>query len=200
VPPAQTPALQASPVDLVVSVGAGSYTVPNVVGASGDAAKQILAGEPGKLIVAVASEANDTVPAGSVIRTEPSADAVVDKGSPITIVISTGPTQVQVPLLVGLREENARSALLEAGLIADPVTYKEVPFDSPNAGLVLEQSVPRGTAVDQSSSIGLVIGQAGPEPTTTTAAPTTTSTTTTTTAPPTTTTTIAPATVPTVGP
>jgi len=93
------------------------------------------------------------------------------------------------------------------GLIPNPVTTKDVPFGSPNDGLVLQQTIVAGTMVNSSSAIGLVIGKALPPPSTlpattqppattvtpttatpTTAAPTTTtSTTTTTTIAPTTT-------------
>jgi eukaryotic-like serine/threonine-protein kinase len=206
-PPALTPAKQATAVDLTVSQGAGKFTVVNVVGTPGDTAKSLLEGEPGKLVVTIASEANDTVPVGAVIRTEPGADTVVDKGSAITVVISTGPTQVVVPFLTGLTETNARSQLSEMGLIADPVTYSDVPFGSVNDKRVLEQSIPQGTSVNQSSSIGLIVGRALPEATTTTPPPTTTTTTlpattttpaptTTTTTPPTTTTATTPASAP----
>ena len=160
----------------------------NVVGTPGDTAKTLLQGPPGNLVVTIASEANDTVPVGFVIRTEPGADTVVDKGSPITVVISTGPTQVEVPLLTGLLEDNARDLLAEKGLIADPVTFEDLPFGNVNVGRVLSQSVAVGQHVNSSSSIGLVIGRALPEVTTTTAAPTTTVAVTTTTAPATTTT------------
>jgi len=201
-PPALTPAKQASVVTLTVSQGAGKFTVPRVVGAPGDTAKSILEGDPGHLVVTIASEANDTVPVGAVIRTEPSADTVVDKGSPITVVISSGPTQVEVPLLLGLLEQNARDLLADKGLIADPVTFQDLPFGNVNVGRVVSQSVAVGQHVNSSSSIGLVIGRALPEVTTTTAAPTTTSSTTTTAAA--TTTTAAPTTtsssVPSTGP
>jgi eukaryotic-like serine/threonine-protein kinase len=190
-PPALTPAKQSTPVNLTVSQGAGKFTIPRVVGAPGDTAKSILEGDPGHLVVTIASEANDTVPVGFVIRTEPGADTVVDKGSPITIVISTGPTQVEVPLLTGLLEGNARDLLAEKGLIADPVTFEDLPFGNVNVGRVVSQSVAVGQHVNSSSSIGLVIGRALPEVTTTTAAPTTTAAVTTTTAAPATTTTAA---------
>jgi len=190
-PPALTPVKQATAVNLTVSQGAGKFTVSNVVGTPGDTAKNLLQGPPGNLVVTIASEANDTVPVGFVIRTEPGADTVVDKGSPITIVISTGPTQVEVPLLTGLLEGNARDLLAEKGLIADPVTFEDLPFGNVNVGRVVSQSVAVGQHVNSSSSIGLVIGRALPEVTTTTAAPTTTVAVTTTTAAPATTTTAA---------
>ena len=174
-PPASTPAKQGTPVILTVSQGAGQFTIPGLAGAPQDVAKNLLQGDPGKLVVVLASENNDTVPSGDVIRTVPGPDTVVNKGSTITLYISTGPTPVVVPPLVGLTEANARSLLADKGLIAGPVTTKDYPFGSVNVGLVVEQSVAANQQVNSSTSIGLVIGKALPE-TTTTPVPTTTST------------------------
>ena len=172
-PPATTPAKQGSMVNLTVSQGKGTITVPNVLSTPADTAKTLLQGQPYGLVVTTANEANDTVPVGSVIRTDPAADIVVAKGSPITLYISTGPVQVEVPLLTGLLETKARDLLAEKGLIPDPVTYEDVAFGNPNDKRVISQSVQVGQKVNSSSSIGLVIGRALPAPTTTTVAPTT---------------------------
>jgi eukaryotic-like serine/threonine-protein kinase len=192
-PPADTPQKQGTVVNLVVSQGKGKISVPNVTGQQASAAKSLLESPSFGFVVTVADEANDTVPEGSVIRTDPPADTVVDKGSAITVFRSSGPTQVQVPLLVGLTETKATSLLAEKGLIAS-VTYQDVPFNSPNDKRVMSQSVPVNQLVDSSSTVGIVVGRALPAPTTvppTTQAPATTTTpapttTTTTTSPPTT--------------
>jgi beta-lactam-binding protein with PASTA domain/predicted Ser/Thr protein kinase len=201
-PIALTPLKQGSAVNMTVSQGKGKISVPNVVSTPSDTAKALLQGAPYNLAVATADEPNDSVPVGSVIRTDPAADTVVDKGSTITLYISTGPVQVQVPLLTGLLETKAREVLAEKGLLADPVTYSDVPFGSPNDKRVLSQSVPVGQSVNSSSSIALVVGRALPQATTTppttppTAAPTTAppATSPPTTTPPATTTTAAPTT------
>ena len=195
-PAATTPIKQGTAVNLTVSQGKGTVTVPNVVTTLGDTAKKLLAGDPYLFVVTVAEEPNDTVAAGNVVRTDPPADTVIDKGSPITIYISTGPVQVEVPLLTGLLETKARDLLAEKGLIPEPVTYTDVAYDSPNDKRVISQSIQVGTNVNSSSSIGLIIGRALPAPTTTpaTTSPPTTATPATTapviiTTPPTTTTT-----------
>jgi len=205
-PVALTMGKQGDQVNLTVSQGKGQVTIPSVSGLAADLAQSQLETQLG-LVVSRAQEPNDTVPVGTVIRTLPPADTVVDKGSTVQLVISTGPTQVAVPPLLGLTEAKARQLLATDGLIPNPVTTKDVPFGSPNDGLVLQQTIVAGTMVNSSSAIGLVIGKALPPPSTlpattqppattvtpttatpTTAAPTTTtSTTTTTTIAPTTT-------------
>ena len=130
-PAALAPQKQGTVVNLVVSQGKGKISVPNVTGQSGDTAKQLLESPAFGFVVTLAEEANDSVPKGSVIRTDPAADTVVDKGGAVTVYVSTGPTQVAVPLLIGLTETKAIDLLHEKGLI-ESITYQDVPFDNPN--------------------------------------------------------------------
>jgi len=186
-----SPQKQGTAVKLVVSQGKGKISVPNVTGQSADAAKSLLSSATFGFVVTVSNEPNDSVPKGSVIRTDPAADTVVDKGSPITLVVSDGPNQVAVPLLIGLTEAQATNLLAEKGLIVS-VTFQDVPFGNANDKRVMTQSIPVNQLVNSSSTVGIVVGKALPAPTTvppTTQAP---ATTTTTTSPPTTTTTTAP--------
>jgi beta-lactam-binding protein with PASTA domain/predicted Ser/Thr protein kinase len=191
-PPAGTPEKQGATVNLTVSQGKGKVTIVKVVNTPVDTAKSLLETQYG-LVVVTADENNDTVPAGSVIRTDPAADTVVDKGSTITLFVSTGPKQVAVPPLTGLTETAARNLLSERGLIADPVTYTDVPFGSVNDKRVLSQNIPLNTPVNSSSSVGIVVGRAVPQ---TTTAPTTPPTTPPTAAPTTTPATTPPTTTP----
>jgi beta-lactam-binding protein with PASTA domain/predicted Ser/Thr protein kinase len=175
-PVAETPQKQGSTVNLTVSQGKGKVNIVNVLGTPADTAKNLLSGEPYNLVVTTADEPNDAVPAGYVIRSDPAADTVVDKGSAITLYISTGPVQVKVPLLTGLLIDKARDLLAENGLIADPITFQDFQFGSVNDKRVISQSIPVGQSVNSSSSIGLVVGRALPQSTTippSTAAPTT---------------------------
>ena len=108
---------------------------------------------------------------------------MVRRGSEITLFVSSGPGKTNVPVLVGLLENEATTLLAsedhELTYIVEYVDL-ETPED-PNDGRVTEQSIRAGTEVDRGAEVIIVVGIA-PEPTTTT------STTTTTTVPPTTTT------------
>jgi serine/threonine-protein kinase len=187
----QTPAAlemakQDSVVSLVVSQGKGKVTVPDVVGQSGTSAKSLLESAVFGFTVTITSEPNDSVPLGSVIRTNPAVDAQVDKGSALTLFVSSGPTQVAVPPAIGLKEDQARALIASKGLITAPVIFQDVPFGSANDGRVLSISPAPGVLVNSSSTVTLTVGKALPAPTTTTT--TTLPPTTTTTAPATTTT------------
>ena len=179
-----------STVVVVLSAGPDSQAVPNVVGQAQDAAKSLLEGAPFKFVVTIQPEASDKVASGSVIRTDPAVGGQLAPGSPITIFVSTGVAQVQVPPVVGLTEAQAKNQLTAKGLTAN-VTLVNVPAGDPNDGRVISQSPTAGNLVAPASAVGLQVGRAVAPvtttttttipPTTTTTPPTTTTTTTTTT-------------------
>jgi serine/threonine-protein kinase len=165
-------------VTITISVGKGKVTVPNVLNLDQAVASNQL-GAAG-LVAKVAPEASPTVPTGAVVRTDPPVGTEVDKGSAVTLVVSSGPAPVEVPKLVGLTESAARDKLQELGLKAS-VTTTDVPNGSEQAGKVILQGTPETTKVPPGSTVTLTVGKALPPTTTTTIATTTTTTTTTTT-------------------
>jgi serine/threonine-protein kinase len=187
-PPATTLAKVGSTVNIVLSGGPDTQGVPDVVGQNQDNAKRFLEGTPFNFVVSVLPEASATVPAGAVIRTEPAVGSELASGSPITLIVSTGVQQVNVPPVVGQTEAVARNLITSKGLTAN-VTYVNVPFGDANDGRVISQSPTGGNLVAPNSPVGLQVGRAVAAPTTvppttvppTTVAPTTTTTTTTTT-------------------
>ncbi|MCT1775821.1 Stk1 family PASTA domain-containing Ser/Thr kinase [Brachybacterium sp. p3-SID957] len=83
-------------VTLVVASEAGPVAVPNVVGSTYEEAQQILQ-DAGGFGANPQREYHDSVPEGSVIRTEPAAQEQVERGSTITVVISRGPEPTPEP-------------------------------------------------------------------------------------------------------
>ena len=55
--------------------------------------------------------------AGLAIGTEPPAGTELERGSRVTLVISSGAKLVEVPSVVGLQQDLAESTLRDAGLI-----------------------------------------------------------------------------------
>ena len=86
-----------SAVDLVVSAGAVSVTVPNVVGLTQAAAESALTSVG--LIPSVSTAYSATVPGGNVISQNPSGGASVGLGSSVSLVVSLGaaPNDTQAP-------------------------------------------------------------------------------------------------------
>ncbi len=103
------------------------------------------------------SEGSDTVTLGNVIRTEPAGGQVVAPGSPIKIIISTGPDQVAVPNVRGLTEVDA---------IARITFFKLVPSASPSAtcaeadnGKVINQTPAFGQQVAPGAGVTITVCQ-----------------------------------------
>ncbi len=140
-----------------------STTVPNVVlevpdvnGLSEEGALLVLQEEGFR--VRLSREASDS-PVGLVLRTEPGVGTVTEDAF-ITMVISSGPAQIQVPNVVGSTEERAISQLEGQGF---SVTINTARHDTVGVGLVISQSPSGETQASSGSAIELVIS-AGPEP------------------------------------
>ena len=112
-PAANQEAPRGSEVTLFVSKGPADRPVPNVVDKTVAEASNLL-GQAG-FSVNQTSEASSSVEEGRVIRTDPPADAVRPKGSAVTVVVSSGPAEVLVPLVEDLLRSSARSVLESAG-------------------------------------------------------------------------------------
>ncbi|MEY4231564.1 MAG: hypothetical protein RLZZ362_2413, partial [Actinomycetota bacterium] len=164
-PSATTLAKVGSTVNIVLSGGPDTQAVPDVVGQNQDNAKRFLEGQPFSFVVSVLPEASATVPTGAVIRTEPAVGSELASGSPITLIVSTGVQQVNVPPVVGQTEAVARNLITSKGLTAN-VTYVNVPFGDANDGRVISQSPTGGNLVAPNSPVGLQVGRAVAAPTT----------------------------------
>jgi len=94
--------------------GPGTVIVPDVVGtAEADAVTTL---ESFGLEPTVAGESHPDIPEGAVVRTVPEAEVEVDKGSEITVYVSTGALELTIPSVRGLTEDAARAAMTAAGL------------------------------------------------------------------------------------
>ena len=142
---------------------ASSIPVPDVTGMTWEDAEALMLEqdlEPQRF-----SESSPTVPENTVIRTDPPGEDVrVSPGQDITVFVSTGPRQVDVPSVNGQSQAEAIAALEETGF-AIGASYNE---NSPTVekGAVLEirpvdaevtdGKLPEGTKVDLVVSTGLV--------------------------------------------
>ncbi len=112
-------------------------------------------------------EPHETVPAGQVTRTDPPADTRVEKGSTVTVYVSTGPAPRPLPELSGLTVADASAKLTALGLeveLADPVFDELVP-----AGTVISWTVPDSPSLTAGDTVLLgtavrLVSSAGPQP------------------------------------
>ncbi|OYX58401.1 MAG: serine/threonine protein kinase [Micrococcales bacterium 32-70-13] len=113
-----------TPVRLLVSVGA----IPSVRGLTVEAAQAALAARELTGIVGGASEFDNEVALGDVLRLESTNGGPVRPGSTLTIIVSRGPDLVDIPDVVGETIENAIAALEAAGFVAIVQTNVPRPF------------------------------------------------------------------------
>jgi eukaryotic-like serine/threonine-protein kinase len=165
-----------STVKLTVSKGVGQVAVPNVNGLDVVTATSQLSSAG--LQVKQTQEPSERVESGNVIRTDPGAGATVAKGTSVTLIVSSGPPQVGVPMIVGMTESEARDALQAAGFLVAKNDV-DVPYNSSQAGTVVNQNPPAGTPAPKGSTVSITVGKALPPPTTTSTSTTTSTTTTT---------------------
>ncbi len=141
-------------VTITVSSGAQStFSVPNVVGKDENDAVDTLRNDDGQFKVKTVQQASNTVDQGKVISQDPVGGSDAAKGSTVTITVSSGPAQVQVPNVVGKTESQARAVLVNAGFKVS-VTYTDNALGS---GLVTDQNPNAGTNADQGSTVTITV-------------------------------------------
>ena len=150
---------QGSPVNLVISSGPQMVTVPNVEGLTQDAATTAITAA--KLTVGtVTQQSSNTVATGKVISQDPASGSSVAQGSPVNLVISSGPQMVTVPNVEGLTQDAATTAITAAKLTGGTVTQQS--SNTVAAGNVISQDPASGNSVAQGSPVNLVISS-GPQ-------------------------------------
>ena len=142
-------------VELAVSIGQTSVTVPNVVNLSLEEAKQKL--DNAVLRFSISEEYSDTVPEGYVIRQNPTANYIANAGSIVELYVSNGPEieQAKVPNLIGMSQNSAKSLIRDSGFVYGMTTYET---DKTKAnGIVLAQSIKSGNLVEKGTIIDIVV-------------------------------------------
>jgi serine/threonine-protein kinase len=74
----------------------------------------------------------------------------------VTVFVSTGPQQAEVPSVVGMMQADAEAAIRAAGLEPRVITQEST---RGNAGRVIAQDQPPGSMVDLDSTVVIVVGE-----------------------------------------
>ena len=118
---------QETVITVFVSGGPNQVSIPpTVINDEVDVARSLLESAEYGLKVEIQQQVDPVIPAGVVISTNPPPNTLVDKGSTVTLIVSSGPGQERVPPLVGLTEGQARNLLDDRGFGIE-VTYRELP-------------------------------------------------------------------------
>jgi eukaryotic-like serine/threonine-protein kinase len=158
-PPFGTTVAKGSTVKLVVSTGAGTVSVPNVLGQTATAATSALAAKG--LQVNQKPAPNSTQPKGTVVGQNPPAGANVAPNSTVTIDVSGG--GAQVPSVIGDPVGTAQQILSNAGF--NVVTRTVAGPSGSTPGNVFSQN-PSGGTLPQGGTVTIyVASQPTPSPT-----------------------------------
>jgi beta-lactam-binding protein with PASTA domain len=145
-------AAEGSVVTISVSSGPATVEVPDVVGASQQAATQQL---DQASLVARPSTVPSSQPQGTVVAQSPSAGEKVERDSPVRINVSGGPGTATVPDVRGSSVDDATAELQAAGL---GVQTSEVESDEAE-GTVVSQSPAAGAKVDRGTRVSLSVSK-----------------------------------------
>ena len=139
-----------------------SHPIPDLIGVDQGEATNLVT--EFKWDIVIVEEANEELPVGAVIRTDPETGKKLETGKVLTFVVSTGPPPVPLPDLNGLDAATALAALTENGLVVGvetPEYNEDIPTGviirwavSSQPTLVAGQEVIKGTAVDTFVSQG----------------------------------------------
>jgi len=152
-PQPNTKADDGSTVSLTVSGGPGQASVPSVDGLTQSQARRKLQAAGFK--VTVSREASDTVPEGQVTRTAPPAGTQIDKGSTVTLFVSSGPQRVTVPSVVGQSQDSASAEVANVGLKVSIVQQDS----TQTPGTVLSQDPGAGSQAGRGSTVTLTVAR-----------------------------------------
>jgi serine/threonine-protein kinase len=143
-------------VRVAVSLGPEQRPVPDVMRLRGDRAQTVLEASGFQVLVdSVESE----IPRGRVLTMEPEAGTETTVPREILLTVSMGPPMVEMPLLLGLQEEEAIAVLDSLGLTLLEV---ETRFRfGRDQGLVVMQEPSAETLVERGSAVRLVVGRRG---------------------------------------
>lgn len=128
--------------------------VPTVVGQTQEQAIATLK-EAGLEFAIASTEASSEIPANSVISSNPEAGTIVDKGTTVKVVLSSGPADTTVPDVSGLTQQQARDQLKQNGLqVSDVVTVDD---PSQEKGRVIKTDPEAGAKISEGESVKLFI-------------------------------------------
>ena len=148
-------------VQIVVSKGPDEIELEELSGRSVDEVSALL--QESGMEVAVEQESSDEVEVGFVIRTEPPGGALLEPGSRVVVVESTGPRFITVPDLTGSTTEDAKVTLSGLGLLLEVAT-STVPVSEPGLDdRVARQAPEPGDQLLEGEIVLVVLGKYTPK-------------------------------------
>jgi serine/threonine protein kinase len=107
--------------------------------------------------VGIENSADASVPAGSVIRTQPPSNTVINPDSLVTIIVSVGPEAFPIPYVLDIETERAIYVVEESGFTLGQLL--EVNDENIPRGFVISQNPVAGTKMSPGTSVDLVVSK-----------------------------------------
>lgn len=159
-PPAGSVQKRGAEVTLAVSGGQATAVVPEVRGSTQQQARVAIE-NAGFQFGSVSQQTSDQ-PRGAVISTDPAPGTSLDLPATVSILLSQGPSNVQIPDLTGRTFADARSQLEQLGLTLGAMTRDTSSLTPENT--VLSQAPAPGSTVSAGASVNLRVSQFPPIP------------------------------------
>ena len=134
-------------------------SVPTVEGLTQGAATTAIAAAKLK-VGTITQQTSNTVVSGKVIGQAPAGGSSMAEGSPLNLVISTGPQMVAVPSVDGLTQGAATTTITGAKLKVGTISQQT--SNTVATGKVIDQDPASGSSLAQDSPVNLVISS-GPQ-------------------------------------
>ena len=107
--------------------------------------------------VGIENAADSSVPAGSVIRTQPPSNTIINPDALVTIIVSVGPEAFPIPYVLDIETARAIYVVEESGFTLGQLL--EVNDNNIPRGFVISQNPVAGTKMSPGSSVDLVISK-----------------------------------------
>lgn len=136
-----------------------TVSVPNIIGLERNEAMAKL--EEVGLRPEIVDAPDPEVPGHHVVRTNPSVGSQLQRNTTVTVTVSTGKEDTQVPRLVNMTPQEASAALAEVGLELEPEVDEEF-SDSIEQGRITRHEPAAGANLPKGSRVRVTISR-GPE-------------------------------------
>ncbi len=103
----------------------------------------------------ITTEIRDDVPSDRVLSQTPSQGTELEEGETVNIIVSVGPESIQVPVVVGLTQEEAFNKLQNQGFVN--IEIRKIKTNEYDQGVVAEQDPEASSFIEPTSIIGLRI-------------------------------------------
>jgi eukaryotic-like serine/threonine-protein kinase len=139
---------------LTISLGAERRPVPDILRLREGWARNVLEATG---FTVLRDTLQSELPRGRVVEVIPEPGTDVALPMEVTILVSTGPAQVKMPLLLGLERAEAEALVDSLGLVLEEVTTR-FRFGR-DQGRVVEQGPPADSLLDPGSGVRVVVGR-----------------------------------------